>query len=105
VILAAGLGTEDVSMSSETGGRAARILVHMRQASRLLRALNVQQSQIVGSRKALSADKQYRVNVNLPHAVVGAWPNPACLTHFQTVCSGGRKSDRFMQWKGPKMHD
>ena len=65
VIQAAGLAVEDVSLSTEAGGCKARILVHMRQSSRVLQALCAQQSQVVDARRRLTDEKTYRVIVNL----------------------------------------
>lgn len=79
VIHAGGLALADVSLSTDEGGRDARILVHMRQSSLLLQALDAQKSQVVDSRTFLTEDKTYRVTVALPNSVVGEI-HPLCST-------------------------
>lgn len=76
VIQAGGLAVEDAALSTDDGGTNARILVTMRQSSRLLQALSAHQSQLVDSRRLLTEDKTYRVIVNLPHAVAGGARSP-----------------------------
>lgn len=72
-IHSAGLSPKDVSLTTDWGGTEARILVYMRQSSRMLEALNAQPGQVIDGRSSLTADKQYRVIVGLPHAVVGTY--------------------------------
>lgn len=69
VMEASGLRPEDVHLSTSHDRMQAHIDVHMRQFSRLLRALGAHESDVVGGEKAVPRNSRFRLILPLPQSV------------------------------------
>lgn len=83
VMEASGLHSENVHLSTAHDRMHAHVEIHMKQMSRLLKALGAQASDVVGGAQSLPQHSSFRIILPLPQAVVPvAQMSPLLLDGF-----------------------
>lgn len=72
VVEASGLSPKDVHLSTSHDRMQAHVVIHMKQFSRLLRALGAQESDVVDGAKASPRNSRFRLTLPLPQPVRAA---------------------------------